>query len=80
MGSSLLIYSQFACILLVIILGFYVHANRGYSMLVPGKSPMCRILADWAMYSYYPMSKEELVLYCYTVWPMYILDGGDKGP
>ena len=72
--QTLPIYSQFACILLVIALGLYIWANRGCSVLVPGS--LGRILADLGTYSHYPRSKEALVHYCNTVWAMYILDCG----
>ena len=49
-------------------------------MSVPGGSPLGRILADWSMYCYYPMSKEVLTYYCNTVWPTYVLDCGERWP
>ena len=50
------------------------------SMLAPAGRPLGRILEDRAMYSHYPMSKEELVHYYNTVWPTYLLDYGGKWP
>lgn len=42
----LLICSQFARILLVIVLGLYVWAIWGCFVLVPGETPLGRILVD----------------------------------
>ena len=63
----LLMCSQFACILSVIALGLYVRTNRGYSGLVPGGSPLGRILVERGTYGHYQMSKDVLVYYCNTV-------------
>ena len=49
-------------------------------MLVPGGSPLGRILAGWSVYSYYPMSKEVSVYYYNTVWPTYVLDYREMWP
>ena len=77
----LFICSQFAWgLVMLIIMGLYVWAIRGCSVLTTGVSPLCRISTDWTMYSYYPMCKEELDFCCNTVWSMYILDYGEKWP
>ena len=76
----LFICSQAACILSVIVIGLYVWAKKGNSVLAPGESLLGRILADWGMYCHYPMPKEVLICYCNTVWPMYVLDCEERWP
>lgn len=49
-------------------------------MFAPGGSPLHRTLVDWVMYSHRPMSKEQLGLYCNTVWPKYILEREEIWP
>ena len=54
-------------------LGLYFHVLRACSVATPERSPLGQILADWSKYSYDPMTKKELVLYCNTAWSMYTL-------
>ena len=53
------------------LLGWY---NEGSSGLTTRGSPLSRILEDWNVHCCYPMSKEVLICYCNTVWPMHDLD------
>ena len=75
----LFVCSQVSWIFLVIAFDLYIWANKNSSVLAPRGSPG-RILADWSMYCHYPMSKEVLIYYCNTVWPMYVLDYGERWP
>ena len=73
--------SRVAWLLLVIGLSLLcVWVSKGYSGLVSGGSPLGRILVAWSMHSHYPMSKEVLVYYYNTVWPMSVLDRGERWP
>ena len=69
-----------ACSFLVIALCMYGQYYKGSSMLAPRGSPLGRILEDWSMYFHYPMSKEVLVYYCNTIWPMSVVDCGESDP
>ena len=47
---------------MIMVLGLYFYALRDCYVLTPEESPLGQILANWPMYSYYPISKKELVL------------------
>ena len=63
----LLICSQVACTLSVIVFSLYVWANKGSSVLSPEGSLLGRMCADWSMWCHYLVAKEVLTCNCNTV-------------
>ena len=51
----------------------------GATASVPKDIPLGCILINWSTYGYEPMTKKD-DFYCHAVWPMYILDSGQRWP
>ena len=57
---------------------YICHSEMRGTPSVLKKSPLGRLLAKWADFTYEPMPKKKMVFFCNTTWPHNFLDSREK--